>query len=275
MLEHYAVRRDLRQHRQVVGYEDQRHPVLVDEGVQQRQDLGLDRHVERRRRLIGDQQPRPAGECHRDRDTLQLAARELVRVSGQELLGIGQPDAVGLAQRPLPRVVLRGTLVDADRLRDLPSDRADGVERGAGLLEDDPDVVAAEPRELAIRHSDQLAAVPDDTAGCFGPVGKEPQDRERGQGLARTGLTDESEPRAVRDLERDAVDHVLVVDADHEVAHDQGHETTSGVCVRARRADPPECRSVGSVASRMASPSRLSASTVPVMTSPGHSTESG
>ena len=48
--------------------------------LEQPQHLGLHHHVERGRRLVGDQQLRVAGERERDQHALALAARELVRV---------------------------------------------------------------------------------------------------------------------------------------------------------------------------------------------------
>ena len=48
--------------------------------LEQPQDLRLHHHVERGRRLVGDQQLRVAGERERDQHALALAARELVRV---------------------------------------------------------------------------------------------------------------------------------------------------------------------------------------------------
>ena len=50
------------------------------EAFEELQDLGLDGHVERRRRLVGDQQRRFQREAHRDHRPLAHAARELVRV---------------------------------------------------------------------------------------------------------------------------------------------------------------------------------------------------
>ena len=64
---------------QVVGDEDDRRPGLVAQVAHQVEDLGLDRHVERGRRLVGDEQLRLAGERHRDHDALRHAARHLVR----------------------------------------------------------------------------------------------------------------------------------------------------------------------------------------------------
>ena len=57
--------------------------VLSPQPVEQAEDPGLDGHVERGRRLVGDQQLRPAGERDRDRDPLAHPARELVRVRVQ------------------------------------------------------------------------------------------------------------------------------------------------------------------------------------------------
>ena len=57
---------------------------------QQVQDRGLDRHVERRGRLVADDDPRVAGERARDRDALLEPARQLRRAHRQ--VALGQPD---------------------------------------------------------------------------------------------------------------------------------------------------------------------------------------
>ena len=51
---------------QVMGDEEQCHSHLGLQRVEQGEDLHLYRHVERRGRLVGDQQARLAGERHRD-----------------------------------------------------------------------------------------------------------------------------------------------------------------------------------------------------------------
>ena len=66
-------------HAHVVGDDDEPHAGLVLEAAQEIEDLRLDGHVERRRRLVGDQELRPAGERHGDHHALAHAARELVR----------------------------------------------------------------------------------------------------------------------------------------------------------------------------------------------------
>ena len=60
--------------------------------VEQLQDLGLDGHVERGGRLVGDQELRIARQRHGDHDALPHAARELVRVLLDPALGVGDVD---------------------------------------------------------------------------------------------------------------------------------------------------------------------------------------
>ena len=57
----------------VVRDQRQRHAAFVHQLAQQLQQLRLHRHVERRRRFVGDQQFRIAGQRHGDHDTLALA----------------------------------------------------------------------------------------------------------------------------------------------------------------------------------------------------------
>ena len=65
--------------REVVGDEDQREPVALLHVLEQVQDLRLHRHVERRDRLVADDQLRLGDDGAGDRDALALAAGELVR----------------------------------------------------------------------------------------------------------------------------------------------------------------------------------------------------
>ena len=83
---------DLADHAEVVADEQHAHPVLLLELGEQLEDLALDGHVERGRRLVGDQQLGLAGERHRDHHALLLAARELVRIRGEPPLRLGHAD---------------------------------------------------------------------------------------------------------------------------------------------------------------------------------------
>ena len=63
-----------------MGDEEQRQAEPLLQIAQQVEDLRLDRDVERRRRLVGDEQRRLARERQGDQRALPQAARELVRV---------------------------------------------------------------------------------------------------------------------------------------------------------------------------------------------------
>jgi hypothetical protein len=55
---------------EIVRDEDDRHLEVAAKCIDEVEDLRLDRHVERGRRLVGDQQLRAAGERHRDHHAL-------------------------------------------------------------------------------------------------------------------------------------------------------------------------------------------------------------
>jgi hypothetical protein len=128
----------------VVGDEHHGHAVGLLQLAQECQDLRLDRHVQRRGRLVGDQHLGIARQCHRDHDPLAHAARHLVGVVVGALLGLrdGYPaqHVDGLVHGLAPR----DALMQSDRLADLASDGVERIERGHRLLEDHRDLVAAD-----------------------------------------------------------------------------------------------------------------------------------
>ena len=105
-------------------------PGLALELAQQVQDLGLDRHVERGRRLVGDQQLRAHRERHGDHHPLLQAARELVGIGVEARLRVGDARPRSKSSTR-PARGLRGgdALVQLDRLDDLV---ADGRRPGSG-----------------------------------------------------------------------------------------------------------------------------------------------
>ena len=84
---------------------------------QQVEDLRLDRHVERGRRLVGDQQLGVVGQRHRDHHPLALAAGQLVRIRGQPALGLVDPDLLRSSMIARPRLASpRQALMQISRL---------------------------------------------------------------------------------------------------------------------------------------------------------------
>ena len=70
---------ELGDHRQVMRDEDQRKPEVAAECVEQLEDLRLHHHIQRRRRLVRDQDARIARQRHRDGRALAHPAGELMR----------------------------------------------------------------------------------------------------------------------------------------------------------------------------------------------------
>ena len=79
-------------HAHVVGDEHKPHAVVAALPHQKIEDLRLDGDIERRGRLVRDQEFWPAGKRHRDHDPLAHAARELVGIGAGAAFGIGNAD---------------------------------------------------------------------------------------------------------------------------------------------------------------------------------------
>ena len=91
---------DLGDDAEVVRDQQDRHAEPLAQLAQQLEDLRLDRHVERGRRLVGDQQLRVARERHRDHHALAHAAGQLVRVV---VARAGRPRGCRRARASRPR----------------------------------------------------------------------------------------------------------------------------------------------------------------------------
>ena len=68
--------------------EDHREAELLTQLVEQVDDLLLNGHVQRGRRLVGQDQGGVTGQRHGDENALTLTAGELVRVAAQRALGV-------------------------------------------------------------------------------------------------------------------------------------------------------------------------------------------
>ena len=270
-LDHAARRRRSRSGRrsrtyaEVVRDQDDRELVLAPQAVEQPQDPRLHRHVERRRRLVRDQQPRPAGERDRDRDPLAHPAGELVRVGVQGAARIGDAHLVeqldGARRRP-----------PAGRARDAGAcaRSAAGRSRASGgashrVLEHHPDLAARHRAQVAAAQAQQVLppksrATFDDRAGR-----QQAEQREHRHRLAAAALT-----RHAEDLGR--ID--LVVDAVDDVASPRGvgsrtrsPSTSNSAVIAASSRAHDVC---GSKRSRRLSPRKLNASTAVKIASPGN-----
>src|SRR5215207_2305437 len=212
-IHHRHPRADVLDDRQVVRDEDVGEAELSLQVLEKVDHLRLDRDVERRDRLVADDQLRRHRERAGDADALALAARELVRVAAH-VVGV-EPDRfekVDDAGLILGRRVRES--VDRQRLVDDGADGHARVERGVGVLEDDLHVAPKRGQLGAAERRHVLALEPHLARGRFDQA----QDAAPGRRLAAARLADEPERLAGFELEADAVDGVHPFDVAREQA---------------------------------------------------------
>ena len=98
--------------------------------LEQLQNLRLQRHVERRRRFVGDHDGGARRERHGDHDALLLPAREFVRIARECVAAQGNADAFEPFERFLFRIGRGHRPVRLDHFDELVAHGHDGVERG-------------------------------------------------------------------------------------------------------------------------------------------------
>ena len=213
---------NLRHQAEIVGNEYDRHVELLLQFLHEIDDLGLDRDVEGRRRLVGDQQRRIARQRLGDHGPLAHAAGILVRIAVDSGARVGNADLVEHVRGHLPGFLFRGLAVQSDDLANLV---ADGVERREGahrLLEDHGDFVAAQladgiaPRRQ-LRDIRGLVAAgcskQDASPGDLELAGQQAQDGCGGDALAAAALAYQGQRLAGREGKADRsddVDHPLI-----------------------------------------------------------------
>ena len=143
---------------EIVRDENDARAGLVLQLLDELEDLRLNRHVERGRRLVGDEQLRPARQRHRDHHALPHAAGELVRIA------VGAPRARREC-RPSRACCtacscassLRVSEMQLRHLHQLLRDAHERIQRRHRILKDHRDALAADRAHLAVG---QLAGGP-------------------------------------------------------------------------------------------------------------------
>ena len=209
---------------EVVGDEDDRHPGLLLQLDEEGEDLLLHGDVDRRRRLVGEQQLGTGGNGHRDHHPLAHATGKLVRVVPRPLGGRGDADGAQEIDGALGRLLVGEAEPDAQHLGKLRADRVDRVEGGARVLEDHRDLAPAHGLHADRPRSDDAAALPNHLAGeDLAGLGHHVHDRPQGHALSATGLADDAERLRRREGEVDVVgseqDAALGREPDRQLAH--------------------------------------------------------
>ena len=259
---------DLGHHAEVVGDEQDAGAAPVLQLADQLQDLRLRGHVERRGRLVGDQQGRIEHQGRRDHDALALAAGDLVRIDVDQALGLGQVHGAHDLQHALAPVGLGQLGVDLQHLVDLVADPHDRVERGHRLLEDHGHARAAQIAQPRRRGRQHVLALEPDLAGRGRQLARQQaHHRLGGHGLAGARFADHADDLARADREGDVLDGMGAVRA----ARQADREAVDGEDGRGVGHLSPHTRLAkrGSSVSRRPSPSMLMASTANARKTPG------
>ena len=210
---------DLADDREVVRDEDVGQVELALQALEQVEDLRLDRDVERRDRLVADDQLGPQRERAGDADALALSARELVRVAVVVL-------RVQAARAPSARA--RGARVSPSVLwieNGCPMiwpTRLARVQRRVRILEDHLHLAPQRPHLARLRCVMSRAVEADRAGGRLEQLEHQP----RGRRLAAARLADDAERLAAVDAERDVLDGV------HDAAAAREHAQADGEVLR-------------------------------------------
>ena len=222
--QHHDAVGHLRHHGEVVGDVDGGGVELAHHVLDRRQHLDLGGHVERRGRLVEDDQIGPARHGHGGHRALKLAARDLVGIAEADIVGIGQPQApvevlgivLGLAPG-LYAVLHRHFSVLVDQL-------VRRVERRRRALRHIGDTRAAQLAPLLLRARPEVDFVEQDRAAGNAAAG--PREAHAGDAdgrLAGARFADQTQhlaaPQHDVDAVHDLVPHVVGLALDTKPLH--------------------------------------------------------
>jgi hypothetical protein len=170
---------------EVVRDEEQPGARPADQVLQVVEDPALHRDVQGGGRLVGDDQPRPGDDGHRDQHPLPLPAGQLVRQPVREALRVVQPREPEGVDGQVPRGRAPRQAVHPQHLGDLLHDRVQGVERRLRVLRHGGDPGAVDPGPPALRQADELPPVERDAAADLRAAAVQAEHRPRRRPGAR------------------------------------------------------------------------------------------
>ena len=140
--------------------------------------------------------------------------------------------------------LVREAHVLADRLADLVADRQRRVQAGERVLEDEPDLLAAQLAHVLVAELEEVDPVEHDRAGddLARRIRDEAGDRQRRDALAAARFADQPERLAVADVEAHVVDRLDDAVGREEVGRQAADlEQVVGLAARPARWRPPRC----------------------------------
>ena len=131
-------------------------PNFIAQALDQFNDLRLDGHIQRSGRLVSDQDLRIAGERHGNHHTLAHAARKLVRIILEAVLGLGDAHHPEQLSRAFARLLFVHPHMKRKRLFKLATDGEHRIQRGHWVLKDHADLGTADMPDLIVGHLEQI-----------------------------------------------------------------------------------------------------------------------
>jgi hypothetical protein len=199
----------MRNHAEVVADQQHRGAVLLRQFHHQVEHVALHQRVERRGRLVCDQQVRLQQHHRGQHDALAHAAGKFMRIGVEAMDGVGNADALQHREAALADLAARQpAMMQREALGHLPADGHRRIERYHRLLEHYADMRAANLAQRRGRDADQLGvAEPDAAAGCGDQRRRQQAEHgARGHGFARAGLADQRQHATGHDGEAGIVD---------------------------------------------------------------------
>ena len=223
-IEHRDRVAELSHHGQVVGDVQQSGAELVSQVSEELQDLILDGHVERRGRLVTQDQLRLAGHSGGDHHSLSQAAGQLMRIGVDPTLRLRDTDRGHQPDRLGPRGLLGHPVMLQQAVVDLFADPHHRIQRDRRLLEDHRDPGAADLSLEGATRGQQIPALEENPATRDRYVlRQQAHDRAQGEALAGAGFTDQATCLALADAETDPIESQLLpvaeVDGEAEILH--------------------------------------------------------
>ena len=242
-----------------MGHQEDAAVLLVGDGAEQLEDVAGQRHVEPGRRLVGEQQARPAGEGGGDHHPLAHSPGQLVWVGVEASDGVAQPDLAQQRDGLGARCVAAQALVDGEAVGELAADRAHRREGAAWVLEAHRRAVTAMVGELLAGQCEHVASGDAHAPRRPRPTGQGGDDRPGDHRLAAAALADETDDLAVVDVEVDVREclHGAPAAADlHREAADVEQRLTHEMTRSARCCSPSPMRLKASTHTSRASAGR-------------------